>query len=78
VRQHLLSQFGDVKAVHGSSRNRLICNGSCARCSRFTSHLSDDKLEQKVPGTTKRNIREPPGTWMAWAVAELGGRLLEI
>jgi hypothetical protein len=37
------------------------------------SHLSDDKLEQKVPGTTKRNIRELPGTWMAWAVAEFRG-----
>jgi hypothetical protein len=41
------------------------------------SRLPDDKLEQKVPGTTKWNIREPPGTWMAWAVAELGRRLIE-
>ena len=35
------------------------------------SQFPGDKLDQKVPGTTKWNIREPPGAWMAWAAAEL-------
>ena len=42
------------------------------------SQFPGDKLDQKVPGATKWNIREPPGAWMAWAAAELEGQLLEI
>jgi hypothetical protein len=38
----------------------------------------DEKWDQRVPGTTKWNIREPTGLWMAWAAAELGGELLKI
>jgi hypothetical protein len=40
--------------------------GNVVRCSRIMSQFPDDKLEQKVPGTTKWNIREPTGLWMAW------------